>query len=46
MCNHNELSSMLCDDVEGWEQKLKKEAINVHVQLIHSVVQLKLNTTL
>ena len=37
---------MLCDDVEGWEQKLENEAINVQVQLIHSVVQMKLNTTL
>ena len=38
---HRELSSVLCDDIEGWEGG-KREVIYVHIQLIHVVVQQKL----
>ena len=33
---------MLCDDLEGWEGKLKREGIYVYIQLIPVVIQQKL----
>ena len=40
---HRELSSVLCDDIEGWVGgRLKREGIYVYIWLIHVAVQQKL----
>ena len=43
---HRELSSVLCDDLEGWDEgvggRLKREGMDVYIQLSHTVVQQKL----
>ena len=40
---HRELSSVLCEDLEGWDVggRLQREGIYVHMQLIHTVTQQK-----
>ena len=46
---HRELSSVLCDDVEGWDEgvggRFKREGMDVYIQLSHSYTA-KTNTTL
>ena len=41
-----ELSSVLCDDLEGWDEGLggrrKREGMDVHIQLSHTAVHQKL----
>lgn len=42
---HRELSSVRCNDLEGWNGRggrLKREGVYVHIQLIQVVVQQKL----
>ena len=43
---HRELSSVVCDDPEGWDGvvggRSKREGIYVYIQLIHTVVQQEL----
>ena len=43
---HRELSSLLCDDLDGWDGggggRSKREGIQVYIQLIHFIVQQKL----
>jgi len=36
-----ELSSVLCDDLEEWGEKSKREGICVYLELIHDVTQQK-----
>ena len=36
---------MLCDDGHVWDGKVKREGIDVYIQLIHMVVQQKINRT-
>ena len=50
---HREISSVLCDHLEGWVREGGRETqeggdmgIYVYVQLIHFVLKQKLNTTL
>ena len=51
MLSRKETVWVLCDDLEGWDGEgrggmLKQEGIYMYLQLIHSVVLHKLNTTL
>ena len=43
---HRELSSVLCDNLEGWAGgvggRVKREGIYVYLQLIHFAIQQKL----
>ena len=41
-----ELSLVLCDDGHGREGRVKREGIDVCIQLIHMVGEQKTNTTL
>ena len=47
---HRELSSVLCDDLEGWDGgsggRFKREGVYVYMWLIHFLVQQEINTTL
>ena len=42
---HRQLSSVLCDDIEGWDGRVggrsKREGIYVYIELIHTVIQQK-----
>ena len=39
---YGELSSVLCNDLDGWDWRLKREWIYVCIQLIHLILQQRL----